>query len=59
VWFGIALVVLGVATNTIAARRHRRYVRALDAGDPDPELRAFLAITIANPLTAVGIAMAA
>ena len=59
VWFGTALVLLGVATNAIAARRHRRYVRALDAGDPDPDLRAALPIAIANVLAAVGIAMAA
>ncbi len=59
VWFGTALVLLGVATNAIAARRHRRYVRALDAGDPDPALRASLPIAIANLLAAVGIAMAA
>jgi len=59
VWFGTALVLLGVATNAIAARRHRRYVRALDAGDPDPDLRASLPIAIANVLATVGIAMAA
>ena len=59
VWFGTALVLLGVATNAIAARRHRRYVRALDAGDPDPDLRAALPMAIANVLAAVGIAMAA
>src|SRR5690349_13588992 len=59
VWFGTALVLLGVATNATAARRHRRYVRALDAGDPDPDLRAALPIAIANVLAAVGIAMAA
>jgi putative membrane protein len=59
VWFGTALVLLGVATNVIAARRHRRYVRALDAGERDPELGTALAITIAMLLAAVGVAMAA
>jgi putative membrane protein len=58
VWFGTALVLLGVATNAIAARRHRRYLHALDAGDTDPNLNASLPITIANLLAAVGIAMA-
>lgn len=59
VWFGTALVLLGVATNVVAAHRHRRYVRALDGGDPDPDLAPALAITIALVLAAIGIAMAA
>lgn len=59
VWFGMALVLLGVLTNLTAARRHARYVRDLDAGDPDPDLGPALAITVACVLGAVGIAMAA
>jgi putative membrane protein len=58
-WFGTALVVIGVATNLLAAHRHRRYLRALDAGDPDPSLDPTLATTIALLLAAVGLAMAA
>ncbi len=59
VWFGMALVLLGVVTNLVAAARHRRYVRALDAGDPDPSLRPDLAVAIAVALAAIGLAMAA
>ena len=59
VWFGMALVLLGVLTNIIAARRHGRYIRDLDAGNPDPDLHPLLAITIAFVLAAIGLAMAA
>jgi putative membrane protein len=59
VWFGTALVLLGVVTNVAAAHRHRRYLRALDGGDPDPDLAPTLAITVAIVLAAVGVAMAA
>lgn len=58
VWFGMALVLLGVATNAVAARRHARYVGELDAGRADPSLRPMLGITIALSLAAVGLAMA-
>lgn len=57
VWFGTALVLLGVVTNVVAAHRHRRYLRALDGADPDPDLAPTLVITIALVLAAVGIAM--
>lgn len=59
VWFGTTLVLLGVVTNVVAAARHRRYVRALDGGDPYPTLRPTLPLTIAGVLAAVGLAMAA
>lgn len=57
-WFGVTLVLLGVATNVVAAVRHRRYVRALDAGTPDPALDPLLAIALAAVLAAIGVAMA-
>jgi putative membrane protein len=57
--FGVALVLLGVATNVIAAVRHRRYVRALDAGSPDPELDPLLGVGLAAVLAAIGLAMVA
>lgn len=58
-WFGVALVLLGVATNVVAAIRHRRYVRALDAGASDPELDPLLGVGLATVLAAIGLAMAA
>jgi putative membrane protein len=59
VWFGMALVLLGVLTNGIAAKRHERYVRDLGAGNPDPELKPMLGITVAFVLAVIGLAMAA
>lgn len=59
VGFGLALVLLGVVVNVLAAVRHRRYVRALDRGDADPGLDPMLGITIALLIAAVGLAMAA
>jgi putative membrane protein len=59
IWFGTALVLIGVATNLLAAHRHRRYLRALDAGDADPSLEPTFATTIAMLLAALGLAMAA
>ena len=59
VLFGMALVLLGVLTNAVAAKRHGRYVRDLDAGNPDPELQPMLGITVAFVLAAIGLAMAA
>ena len=58
-WFGVALVLLGVATNVVAAIRHRRYVQALDAGVSDPELDPLLGVGLAAVLAAIGLAMAA
>lgn len=58
-WFGVALVLLGVLTNAVAAVRHRRYVRDLDAGIADPTLDPLLAVALAAVLAAIGLAMAA
>jgi putative membrane protein len=58
-WFGVALVLLGVASNAVAAVRHRRYVRELDAGIADPELDPLLGVALAVVLAAIGLAMAA
>src|SRR5262245_33300687 len=33
VWFGVALIVLGVAVNALAAVRHRQLTRTLDRGE--------------------------
>jgi len=57
-WFGTSLILIGVVTNVSAARRHRRYLRALDAGDLDPQLDPTLAMTLALALAAIGVAMA-
>ena len=59
VWFGTTLVLLGVVATSVAAMRHRRYVRALDAGESDPDLPASVVIGLAAILAAVGVAMAA
>ena len=58
-WFGFALVLLGVAANAVAAVRHRRYVRDLDAGIADPALDPMLVVALAAVLAAIGLAMAA
>jgi putative membrane protein len=58
VWFGMALVLLGVVTNGLAAVRHRRYVRALDAGEADPRLDPMLGLAVAAVLIVIGLAMA-
>ncbi len=58
VWFGTTLVLLGVVTTSVAAVRHRRYVRALAAGETDPDRPASVVIGLAAILAAVGVAMA-
>ena len=58
VWFGTTLVLLGVLTNVAASLHHRRYVRALDAGEPDAHSAGSPGIAIAAVLAAVGLAMA-
>jgi putative membrane protein len=59
VWFGTALVLLGVITNVLAAARHARYLRRLRAGDATPPASdPTVAVAIALLLAMVGAVMA-
>jgi putative membrane protein len=55
---GLALVVLGVLVNAIAAVRHRAYVAAIDGGRFRSAFGSGYAVSIAVLLTLVGVAMA-
>jgi putative membrane protein len=57
-WFGTALLALGVAVNIIAGTHHLQLVRDLDRGDPPRSHTATLAVATAFLLGLVGIAMA-
>jgi putative membrane protein len=57
-WFGIALVVVGVLVNLLAALDHRRVVRSLRRGDIDPATKSAMGVVLAAVLAAVGVAMA-
>lgn len=57
-WFGTALIAVGVIVNLSAARQHLRLVRQLDAGAP-PSVRSLgRNVIIALFLALVGLAMA-
>jgi|SRR5512146_768750 putative membrane protein len=53
---GVALVLLGVATTVLAAVRHRRVVRRLNAGQSIGD--SILPVMFAAVLAAAGVAMA-
>ena len=58
VWFGTALILLGVVVNVLAAVRHRKLVKQLDAGEI-PRVRSLWSnAAIALILALIGIAMA-
>jgi putative membrane protein len=57
-WFGIALVAIGVLVDLLAGWRHLRLVRELDRGDTSHSHPAAVATSIAFLLAAVGLAMA-
>ena len=57
--FGVALVLLGVATNALAAVEYRAVVRRIDRGEPYRPPRWSLGLLVAGVLVAVGLAMAA
>jgi len=60
IWFGTALVLLGVATNLTASVRHARYLRRLRSGNLNPPASdPTAAVAIAVVLAGVGFAMAA
>jgi uncharacterized protein (DUF302 family)/uncharacterized membrane protein YidH (DUF202 family) len=58
VWFGTALLVLGVGVNIVSAWRHIRLVHALDQGGSGIHGPSSLAVGVALILAVVGLAMA-
>jgi uncharacterized protein (DUF302 family)/uncharacterized membrane protein YidH (DUF202 family) len=56
-WFGTALIAVGVFVNLFAGWQHARLVRLLDRGDPVRSRPAGPAVTIAVFLALVGLAM--
>jgi putative membrane protein len=57
-WFGTALIVVGVGVNAIAGWRHLRLIRQLDRGDTSYTHATVQAVTIAFLVALVGLAMA-
>jgi putative membrane protein len=57
-WFGTALLALGVAVNVIAGTHHLQLVRGLDRGESPRAHPATLAVATAFLLGLVGLAMA-
>ncbi len=54
---GIALIALGTIVTVVSAVRHRRYVRAIDAGDFRLAYGSGFAVAIAIVLALVGVVM--
>ena len=57
-WFGTALIAVGVGVNAIAGFRHLRLIRALDRGDTSHSHATAQAVTVAFLVALVGLAMA-
>lgn len=57
-WFGTALIVVGVIVNVFAGWHHMRLVRALDRGETSHAQSSLQAVAIAFFLGLVGLAMA-
>lgn len=57
-WFGTVLIVVGVVVNITSARRHVRFVRELDRGEPAYSRSLTQAVATALFLALVGFAMA-
>ena len=55
---GVALIGMGIVVNVIAAIRHRRYVRAIDAGHFRQSFGSAFAFSIAGLLALIGLAVA-
>lgn len=58
VWFGTALILLGVVVNVLAAVRHRQLVRKLDVGEIPRARSLWSNAVFALILALIGIAMA-
>lgn len=57
-WFGTALIAVGVVVNLLSAWHHLRFVRELNRGGPMPSRPSTQAVLIALFLALVGLAMA-
>jgi len=57
-WFGTALIAVGVAVNLLSTRRHIRLVRELDRGETESSHSLALPVATAMFLALVGLAMA-
>jgi uncharacterized protein (DUF302 family)/uncharacterized membrane protein YidH (DUF202 family) len=57
-WFGTALIVLGVLVNLFSGWQYAHLVRELDRGEPPHSSPAACTVTIAVVLAVVGLAMA-
>ncbi len=57
-WFGTALIGIGVLVNLLAGWHHYRLVKALDRGDPQVSRPSSQAVVVAFVLALLGIAMA-
>jgi putative membrane protein len=57
-WFGTALIAVGVIVNVYAGWHHVRLVRELDRGDTENSRRSLQPVAIAFFLALVGLAMA-
>jgi putative membrane protein len=55
---GVALIGTGIVVNVIAAIRHYRYVRAIDAGLFRKSFSSIFAFSIAGLLALIGLAVA-
>jgi putative membrane protein len=58
VWFGTALIALGVIVNVVCARNHVRLVQELNRGGTGFNRPSSLAISVAVTLAVLGLAMA-
>lgn len=57
-WFGVALVCVGVVVNTFAAWDNRRIVRGLRVGDIEATKDSRMGVVLASMLAAIGGGMA-
>jgi len=57
-WFGTALIAVGVIVNIFDGRHHVRLVRAVDRGETAHSRPSIQAVTIALFLALVGLAVA-
>jgi putative membrane protein len=55
---GVVLIGMGIIVNVIAAFRHRRYIRAIDAGHFRQSFGSAFAFSIAGLLALIGLAVA-
>jgi putative membrane protein len=58
IWFGTALIGVGVLVNLLSAWHHLRLVRELNRGGPAPSRPSIQAVAIAVFLALIGLAMA-